>query len=92
VIDNARTLQQFSVEPAVAQPDFTCDYYKTIQTPTLVNHGENTNPWWQYESESMAGCMPNAELQVLATANHDGPLSQPQQLVDYMDAFIKKTH
>jgi len=89
VTDNSRTLRQFTGEPPVAkQPDFNCAYYRTVKTPALVIHGEKTDPWWQYESESMAGCMPNAELQVLKDATHDGPLSQPVALTKLISDFL----
>lgn len=88
VLDNARTLTQLFPEVPSDRPEFNCDYYSTVNTPALVIHGENTDPWWQYESETMADCLPDGKLEILAGATHDGPLSRPQELTELISDYI----
>ncbi len=90
VLDNARTLTQIFSEQPPHQPEFNCNFFAEIQTPSLVVYGENTNPWWKFESETMAGCMPNAKLSVLKKASHDGPLSRPQALTEMIERFVAR--
>lgn len=88
VLDNARTLPLNFGEHAPDQPVVDCEYISQIQTPGLVLYGENTNLPWQYMSTRYAECLPNGQAIAIANANHDGPLSQPQQLSDLMEVFI----
>lgn len=88
ILDNSRTLIQLFDDPLIEQPNFNCDYYSAIEIPALVVHGEHTDPFWQFESETMAECIPNAKLHVLSGATHDGPLSQPQALTEIISGYI----
>jgi pimeloyl-ACP methyl ester carboxylesterase len=79
VLDNARTLPLNFGEHAPNQPVVDCDYINTLKVPGLILYGEHTNYPWQADGESIA----------VTNANHDGPLSQPQQVADLIDQFIQ---
>ena len=89
VLDNSRSLIQLFSDESADQPNFNCEYYASVNTPAMVIHGENTNPLWRYESETMADCLPNGELRVLKDASHDGPLSRPWQLSGLISNYLK---
>lgn len=88
VLDNARTVP---VDVSPNQPVVDCEYVKEITIPGLILYGETTNTTWQYMSKRYADCLPNSEISEVKNANHDGPLSQPQQLADLIDTFIQET-
>lgn len=87
VLDNARTVP---VDMAPDQPVVDCDFLKEIIVPGLILYGETTNPPWQYMSKRYADCLPDSERVEVKNANHDGPLSQPEQVVERIDTFIRK--
>ncbi len=89
VLDNARTLPLNFGEHAPNQPVVDCDYINTLKVPGLILYGENTNYPWQYMSTRFADCLADGESIAVTNANHDGPLSQPQQVADLIDQFIQ---
>lgn len=91
LLDNARTLPLNFSAPAPGQPVVDCGYIGEITVPGLILYGERTNVPWQYMSKRYAECLTDSRLVEVENASHDGPLSQPRQVTDYIDAFIRRT-
>lgn len=68
-LDNARPRP---LQVSITQPAITCDDLATIEQPTLVPRGEHADLFYESVTDTMAQCQPQAELQVLPGANHDG--------------------
>ncbi len=91
VLDNARTLPLNFGEHAPDQPIVDCKYINKLEVPGLVLFGERTNTAWQDMSRRYSDCLKKGKLVVVKNANHDGPLSQPQSIADYISDFIEDT-
>lgn len=91
VLDNARTVPLIFSEPAADQPYVDCKFIGDIELPGLVLYGSRTNAAWQYISRRYADCLTNGQIKPVRNANHDGPISQPQQIAEYIHEFIKST-
>lgn len=90
VLDNAKTLSQLFANNVGAQPEFDCEFYSKVNTPTMVVHGEKSNQGWIFESVNIAECIPDAVLAVLENATHDGPISQPGKLSELINRFVNE--
>ncbi len=91
VLDNARTLPLNFGEHGPNQPYVDCEFINKLEMPGLILYGENTNRPWQYMSTRFADCLKTGHASVVKNANHDGPLSQPQQIADYIIEFVQET-
>ena len=69
-MDNARTLSLAAPPP----PSVTCDDLKAVTQPTLILKGEHTGFLWPVIANTMAQCQPQAEVRVIPSVNHGGPV------------------
>jgi pimeloyl-ACP methyl ester carboxylesterase len=69
-LDNARTVPlQMSMSPHA----ISCDDLASIEQPTLILKGEHADLFYDSTIDFMGQCQPQAEVQVIAGVNHDGP-------------------
>ena len=88
VLDNARTMPLLFAAPP--PPPITCDVLKNFTRPTLVMHGEKTQPFYALTTEAIARCVRGAQRVVLQNVNHDGPARDPAAFTAAVFEFLSK--
>jgi pimeloyl-ACP methyl ester carboxylesterase len=86
-LDNARTM------PLLWSADLggvTCDTLKTLDKPTLIVCGAESNAYWPHIAETMKECLPDAEVTLQPAVNHDGPVRDPAGLAAIIRDFVAK--
>ncbi|MBS9403238.1 alpha/beta hydrolase [Halomonas sp. TRM85114] len=70
-LDNARTLP---LQVAMTPPAITCEDLTTLEQPTLILKGEESDLFYASVAYALAQCLPQADMQVIPDVNHDGPI------------------
>lgn len=84
--ENGRTvLPYISMEPPAM---IDCAMLGQIAAPTLVVQGTDTHTRFSIMAEQVSGCVANGMILPLASANHDGPYSQPQAFGAMITGFL----
>jgi pimeloyl-ACP methyl ester carboxylesterase len=84
-LDNARTMPLlWSAQPW----EVTCDMLRTLDKPTLIVHGAESNVYWTHVAEVMDECLPQAEVTAQPKVNHDGPVRDPAGFAAIVQGFV----
>jgi pimeloyl-ACP methyl ester carboxylesterase len=86
-LDNARTM------PLLWSTDLggvTCDMLGTLDKPTLIVVGAESNAYWPHIAEAMKEYLPDAEVTAQPGVNHDGPVRDPAGLAAIIRDFVAK--
>jgi pimeloyl-ACP methyl ester carboxylesterase len=85
-LDNARTVLPLAMAPPPAP--LTCEQVGTIKSPTLVIKGANTHAWYSMMAETLAHCVPDAQLVVIPAGKHDAPIRHAAAISDVLRNFL----
>ena len=72
----------YSVDISSALPQVRC--------PTLVLHGQHSDPMLVAAAQTVASRIPNASLAAIADATHFAPMERPEAVVAAIRAFLRK--
>jgi pimeloyl-ACP methyl ester carboxylesterase len=86
-LDNARTMLPLW---AADLAGVTCDMLGTLDKPTLIVHGTDSNAYWPHIAETMRECLPRAEVTAQPKVNHDGPVRDPAGLAAIIKDFVAR--
>lgn len=85
-LDNARTLP---LQVGITPPAISCDDLATLEQPTLILKGEDSELFYASVADTMAQCQPQAEVQVIPGVNHDGTYNAVEPftaaILDFLD-------
>ena len=70
-LEQGRTIPAAMAAPKPAIP---CEDLGAIAYPTLILQGEETHAFYSLVAETMTGCLPGSERQLIGNANHGGPM------------------
>ncbi|HEU4532654.1 MAG TPA: alpha/beta hydrolase, partial [Polyangiaceae bacterium] len=62
--------------------------YAALDVPTLLVAGAHSPPDARRVAETLAGVMPRAKLEVLASAGHMGPLTHADAFLEHLEAHL----
>ncbi|MGK9166851.1 alpha/beta hydrolase [Inquilinus limosus] len=86
-LDNARTM---GLLWSAAEFRVTCDMLRSLDRPTLIIHGAESNAYWPHVAQAMDECLPQAEIGVQPNVNHDGPVRAPAGFAAIVEDFVVK--
>ena len=86
-LDNARTMLPLW---AADLAGVTCEMLGTLDKPTLIVHGTDSNAYWPHIAETMRECLPRAEVTAQPNVNHDGPVRDPAGLAAIIKDFAAR--
>ncbi|MGE5854310.1 MAG: alpha/beta fold hydrolase [Deltaproteobacteria bacterium] len=88
LLDNARTLPiSFAAPPP---PAITCEQLGQIKVPTTIAIGELTRPFYKIAATSVARCIPEAKLAVIAEGRHAAPVQATAAFNEALLRFLRE--
>lgn len=86
MLANAHTIPLDGAAPEPAP--MTCEQLGTAEAPTLLIVGGDTLPIFSEGAKVIAGCMPNAEIEMVEGVGHGGPILARDAFLSALIEFI----